>query len=42
LRALRGLLDEGLGLLFRRFELLNVAIEFAHVLAHQGIAFSLL
>jgi hypothetical protein len=42
LGALGGLLDEGFCFLLRRFELLDVAVEFAHVLADEGVAFALL
>lgn len=42
LRAFGGLLDERFGFLFGRFELLDVAVEFADVLADEGIAFALL
>jgi hypothetical protein len=40
--ALGGLLDQRFGLLLGGFELLDVAVEFAHVLAHEGIAFAFL
>jgi len=40
--AFGGLLDEGFGFLFRGFELLDVAVEFADVLADEGVAFALL
>lgn len=36
------LLDEVLGFLLRGLELLDVAIEFSDVLAHEGVAFALL
>jgi hypothetical protein len=42
LGAFGGLLDERLGFLFRGFELLDVAVEFADILADEGIAFALL
>ena len=35
-------MDEGFGFLFRGFELLDVAVEFADVLADEGVAFALL
>jgi hypothetical protein len=42
LGAFGGLLDERFGLGFGGFELLDVAVEFAHVLAHESVAFALL
>jgi hypothetical protein len=42
LGAFRRLLDERFGFLFSRFELLDVAVKFANVLADQGVAFALL
>jgi hypothetical protein len=42
LGAFGGLLDECFGFLFRGFELLDVAVEFADVLADEGVAFALL
>jgi len=42
LGASGGLHDEVFGLLFGSLELLDVAVEFAHVLADEGIAFTLL
>jgi hypothetical protein len=42
LGAFGGLLDERFGFLFCCFELLDVAVEFADVLADEGVAFALL
>ena len=42
LSAFGGLHDEGFGLLLGRLQLLDVAVEFAHVLADEGVAFPLL
>lgn len=42
LGAFGGLLDKRLGFLFRGFELLDVAVEFADILADEGVAFALL
>jgi hypothetical protein len=35
-------LDQALGFLLRSLELLDIAIEFPDVLAHEGVAFALL
>jgi hypothetical protein len=42
LGAFGGLLDERFGFLLRGFELLDVAVEFADILADEGVAFTLL
>lgn len=42
LGAFGGLLDQRFGFLLRGFELLDVAVEFADILADEGVAFTLL